>query len=139
MSDIGKRFAITRERVRQIFVREGIDTTLRPLSAEQEAAVADYVAGASLDQAACKAGVSAHSMRGWIIRAGHKVRPSKKARRAATVANAERAAQLYQSGAKMAEIAAAIGLRKPEMVYRLLAIAGVRPNRHAASRQAAAA
>jgi hypothetical protein len=71
------------------------------------------------------------TLRNWIIRAGEKVRPSPKTtkRHPQTIANAERAAQLYQRGLTTREIATAVGLSKPEMIYRLLAIAGVRPTR----------
>lgn len=140
MADIGRRCGVTSERVRQIFVKNGVDTRQRPLTAEQAAAVADYVGGASLDQASSRAGIAPGTLRKLIVRAGHKVRPGKAGagRQPATVAAAERAAQMYQSGLKAREIATELGLAKPEMIYRLLAIAGVRPGRHRKAPQAAA-
>jgi transposase len=127
--------------VRQWFKEAGVSTRRPELRADELAIVADYLSGTSLDLTASKASVSTYVVRRLVARAGHTLRPAKKnaRRNPETVAKAERAAQLYATGMKAREIAAELGLCAPEMVYRLLAIAGVKPKRqHAAHPQAEA-
>ena len=133
LEEIGAAERITRERVRQIFAKAGIPTTgdERPLTAEQKAAVARYVAGDGLEVTAGSLGVSPYTMRGLISKAGYTVRPSmRQARQPKTIADAERAAQMYRSGCTCQQIADTLGLKAGSQVYRLLGIAGVKPSRH---------
>lgn len=132
LEEIAAVECITRERVRQLCVKAGIDTQQRPLTPEEAAAVQLYLDGASLDLAAERLGRSAHGMRSLLFRAGHKPRPAPKLRQRSpeTIAKAERACEMYRAGFSTPEIAAKLQLRAQPMVYRLLAIGGVKPDRH---------
>lgn len=142
LAKIGMHLGISRERVRQICARHKIEYTVvfRPLSAEKQAAVDAYLAGDSLVSAAEKAGMSDGGFRSLLIRYGHTVRPkARKGHSPKIIAKAERVSALYAQGVPNREIAQAVGLSKPEMIYSLLAIAGVAPNRiHRNTPQAAA-
>lgn len=132
LSDIGKALHISRERVRQICVREGISTE-RILTADQNKAVGEYLAGDSLLRIAERRNTHPATVRAWVLASGHSIRPKGFAERRLapeTISNAALAAKLYQSGEPTKLIAAALGVPQPN-VYRLLAIAGVEPNRGA--------
>lgn len=132
LEQIGAVEHISRERVRQICNHAGIDTSLSDeLDAEQLAAVDDYMRGSSLNVVSVKYGVGITAIRNWVIRAGHVPRRETRRLTTTTKQRAERAAQLYKAGEKTAAIAATLGYEKPETIYRLLAIAGVKPNRKA--------
>lgn len=131
LTEIAAAYKVSRERVRQIFAKAGLETSLesKPLTADQTAAVARYLAGDSLELAAATAGVNPMTLRGWIVKSGSEPRAPTSRRKPETLAKAERAAQLYQRGVTMAGIAKELGLSKPEMAYRFLSLAGVKPNR----------
>lgn len=137
LDEIGGRFSLTRERVRQILKKAGVPTDQRPLNAREREAVARYVAGDSLEQVAQALGTQASTMRNIILRAGHQIRPSSRQIHQETLKKAEAASQLYRQGKTLREIAASVGVSKPEMIYRLLAIAGVKPNRQRKLKKAA--
>lgn len=93
--------------------------------------VAAYQSGDSLNYSAELLGMSPSGFGNLLRRHGHKVRPSKRRGHSQqTLDRSACAAELYGQGKTVREIAAAIGLPKPEMAYRFLAIAGVRPSRH---------
>ena len=129
LEEIGAALRITRERARQIFATAGVDTSERPLNDTERAAVARYVAGDALDLAAASINVSTHTMRRLLQRAGEKPRPSKRKMSDTMAERSVVAARMYREGRKTKEIAAELGYSKPEMIYRLLALAGVRPCR----------
>jgi hypothetical protein len=131
LEEIGATENITRERVRQLCHKAGIDTSeSHELTAEQKAAVAEYIAGGSLNLVSAKYGVGTSGLRNWVVRSG-KIPRRESTRRTGekTQAAAKRAADLYRAGKSGREIADALGLSKPEMVYRFLAIAGIKPDR----------
>lgn len=130
IQEIGDREGVSRERIRQICFRNGIDTTTRPLKPEERAAVDDYSAGASLIEVAEKHGVTRGRLRKWIVQCGGAVSYARRRRQRhpKTLADAEIVARLYRQGRSTSEIAAEIGCAQPS-IYRLLAIAGVSPNR----------
>jgi len=132
LEQMGAAEQITRERVRQLCAVNGIDTSPNTdLDERQLQAVEAYMAGDSLELVAQTFEVGTSAVRNWLLKAGHVPRrrstrrPSPK-----TKADASKAAQLYRQGVKGVAIAAELGLPHPEMIYRLLAIAGVRPNRN---------
>lgn len=129
LQEIGAEFGITRERVRQICARANIDTSERPLTADELSWVDEYVSGASLIEVAEKHGLATSRMKNLILRSGNKLRPSRRngGHQPATIQNAERAAQLYTEGRKVREIKDELGISYDAGVYRLLAIAGVSP------------
>jgi Mor family transcriptional regulator len=133
LEEIAQQFRITRERVRQILIAAGVDTSQRPLTERELAAVQEYVDGSSIIQVAERYGVGIHTMKNLILRAGEKVHPvlKRRERMPKTMRDAKIAAELYRKGKTVKEIAAAIGRqdRSGGTVYRLLAIAGVRPTR----------
>lgn len=132
-SEIGHHFKITRERARQLLIRMGIDPGKPNLTPEQKAAVARYVAGESLIYVAESIGVNHITLRKWVEKAGEKVRtkPRYHGRRRLEITNenAKRAAELYKEGKLAREIAEELGIVAPEAIYRLLAYAGVKPDR----------
>jgi transposase len=80
LEEMGSADGVTRERVRQLCLKAGIDTDAktRPLNEIERKAVAECLDGASLEHVAMSAGVHPGTLRNWIIRAGEKVRPSPK-------------------------------------------------------------
>ena len=134
LTAIGQRFSITRERVRQVFQRHGIDTSpgSRPLSAAQKAAVADYAAGNSVAVVAERHGVGEKCVMAWVRRCGVPVHRRPKRHSPEVLANAQAAAAMYHSGATSAAIAERLGFANPATIYRYLAIAGVSPSRRRA-------
>lgn len=135
LEEMGAAEQITRERVRQICTTAGIDTSINlELTDEQRAAVAEYMAGDSMNEVAVRYGIGTHALRNWILKAGHVPRKQPSRRDTPEIKQrAKRAARLYQRGMKGSDIAKALGLPKSEMIYRLLAIAGVHPNRNPGS------
>lgn len=132
LEEIGAELRITRERVRQLCLKAGIDTSQKELTPEQKAAVAEYVAGESMEHVAARHGSHPHTLRNWVLREGFAIRPSPKTskRDPETLKKAEQAAELYRAGKTIAEISRACGYgSNGGPVYRLLAIAGVKPNR----------
>jgi len=134
LEEIGTELRITRERVRQLCVKNGISAE-RGLTAEQKQAVAEYVAGESLEQVAARYGSAPSTLRGWVAKEGYAIRPSPKISRRdpETLERAKRAAELYRSDKTVAEISQELGYgaNGGPAVYRLLAIAGVKPDRGA--------
>lgn len=128
---IGAELHISRERVRQICAANGIDSSpSTELDERQLLAVADYLDGASLELVASKYEVGKSAVRNWICRAGHVPRHIGRRLAPETKAASERAVKLYRQGKKAREIAADLGLPHTEMIYRLLAIGGVAPDRN---------
>lgn len=131
LEEIGAAFKITRERVRQLLLEEGyhIDRPLRP---EELAAVDEYVKGANLWEAAQNHGLTLTKIKTLIKKAGHEIRPGPKNWRVhpSTIEKSKRAAKMYRAGHTNAEIAKALDMQPPS-IYRLLAIAGVKPMREA--------
>jgi hypothetical protein len=131
LEQIGAAEHISRERVRQICAAAGVDTApSHQLTDDQQQAVTEYLGGASLEFVAEKHQVGTTAVRNWVLRAGHEPRPRRRRVAAKTKAAAAKVAKLYDQGLKAREIAEAVGLHDPTMVYRLLAIAGVRPSRN---------
>lgn len=131
LEEIGAELHITRERVRQLCVKNGIPTD-RPLTPEQKQAVSEYVAGDSLEQVAARNQVHPHTLRGWVTREGFSIRPAPKTSRRdpETLKRAAKAAELYRSGTSISDIAREFGYgANGGVIYRLLAIAGVKPDR----------
>lgn len=135
LEEIGAAEKITRERVRQLCQKAGIPTPRPELTQQEKDAVAAYLAGDSIDQASAGHDIAPSRLNYALARMGHSPRPSKRTcrRSAQTVAKASLAGKLYLDGKKLREISAALGLGKPEMVYRYLAVAGVKPHRRAHS------
>ena len=131
LEEIGAALGISRERVRQISIRNGIDTKRsEELNAEQKRAVAEYVAGSSLNEVAERHGCTTGTLRNWILRGGFLPRSKGRSHSLEVRQRAARIGALYQQGHSLQHIAAEVGLSKPEMIYRYLAIAGVHPNRN---------
>ena len=138
LEEIGSRLNLSRERVRQICIRNGIDTKRsEELKPEQKQAVAEYVAGSSLNEVAERHGASTPALRNWILRAGYMPRSKPHCHSEEVKRRASRVAMLYQQGHSAKRIADEVGLAKAEMIYRYLAIAGVHPNRVFAAKAAA--
>lgn len=133
LQEIGDHFGITRERVRQLVIKAGLSKEFedRPPTPFETAAFEEYKSGASLDWLAQELGVAASTARSRLIKNGYKVRPSRKKLKAKAERErlAAQIAERYQSGEKTPSIAKAFGFKKPEQIYRYLAIAGVRPRR----------
>lgn len=134
LEEIGTELHITRERVRQICVQNGIPAE-RGLAPDQKQAVAEYVSGESMEQVSARHKVAPQTLRGWITKEGFTIRPSNKTSRRdpATLERSRRAAEMYESGKSVREISEALGYGHEVggVVYRLLAIAGVKPDRAA--------
>lgn len=132
LEEIGNTEHITRERVRQICAKNGIDTSIdaRPLRPEELAIAAEYVAGESLHVVAERHQLTLGQLRYLIVKSGNEVRPSRRTPKhsPSTLARAQQAAQLYAEGKSTAEMQQALGVKAPS-TYRLLAIAGVSPSR----------
>ena len=128
LEEIGAKYGITRERVRQLFVAHGKHTE-RPLRPEEIKAVEEYVNGDSLVEVAERNGYTGTKMRALINKAGYQVRPSPKNFRyhPQTLEKAEKAGKMYRAGHTPAEIAVALDCQPPS-IYRFLAIAGVKPS-----------
>lgn len=126
LAEIGATEQLTRERVRQILARSGI-AGQRPLSSDEQAAVAEYVKGDSLCEVAERHNMPGGRLRKLVLRSGQEMRPSRRMGGHApdTIKRAERAAQLYAEGRKLREIGAELGINYAPGIYRLLAIAGV--------------
>lgn len=140
LNEIGTSFGITRERVRQLLTKAGIDTTdeARPLKPKELAAVEDYARnGESLWTVALRHDLKPYTLKSLVMKAGYKVRPSPRFGRisAETKSRAKQAAKLYKDGLGVNDIAERLGYpaRKDRghggVIYRLLAIAGIIPDR----------
>jgi len=133
---IGAQLQISRERVRQLCAANGIDSSWNSeLDERQLQAVAEYLAGASLEFVAEAYQVGTSAVRNWVIRAGHLPRLRQRRLGPETKAASAQAVQLYRQGFKAREIANKLGLPHPEMIYRLLAIGGIRPDRNSGAGQ----
>jgi DNA-binding CsgD family transcriptional regulator len=132
LGEIADELHITRERVRQICVKNGISTETL-LTPDQRLAVDEYVSGNSLELVAAAHGTHASTLRNWVVKAGFAVRPSPKTskRDPETLRKAEEAEKLYRSGQTISEISVALGYgaNGGGPVYRLLAIRGISPDR----------
>lgn len=132
LEEIGAVLDVTRERVRQLVAKAGLtEQFARPRTAEQLAILAEYPNGATVDFVAERLGIGAHLAKKWLTQAGYEIRPSRRQskRQPNTIANAERAAQMYSNGITTREIAEELGLNNPAQIYRLLSMAGVKPSR----------
>ncbi len=135
LTDIGRRMGITRERVRQICVKNGISTA-HQLKPEQKEWARKYAEGeGSLQFLAERAGVGQHLMRSWVLRAGYEIASKPHASSAEVQRRTVIAAELYGQGMRVVDIAKRIGVGKPESVYRYLNIAGVKRDRKGRGRQ----
>lgn len=132
LEQIGAKEQISRERVRQICRQFGIPTKANlELTDRQLEAVHRYLAGESLEFAAAAYDVGPSTLRNWIIRSGHIPRPGRPNGHGPEMKRrAAQAARMYRKAEPIKAIAKRLGLQKPEMVYRLLAIDGCKPNRH---------
>lgn len=130
LEEMGAAEHISRERVRQICNAAGIDTSpSQELTSEQKAAVADYIGGGSLNEVAVRHDTTPYTLRNWIIRAGYVPAPQPRKWAGKTREQAKQAAKLYRAGVPGHQIADAIGVSKPEQIYRLLAMEGIKPDR----------
>jgi DNA-binding CsgD family transcriptional regulator len=131
LEEIGNELGITRERVRQLVILAGKkdDFAERPLRPEEIAAAAEYEAGGSLYFVAAKLGVGQFAARAVILKAGFKIRPGKMRNWELARQRAEEVARRYRAGEPAAEIAAALGFKKGEQIYRYFGLAGIKPNR----------
>lgn len=136
LREIGEKYGLTRERVRQILRRDNIDSLgWRPETMGSNAiphdvrrAIADdYAANPSLKMVAEKHGVSPTCVRKIAVELGVPLRG--KGRAAITYERAQKAALLYHNGYKTQQIADEIGCRYQSTVFRYLAIAGVNASR----------
>lgn len=137
LEEISTQYKITCERVRQILVKAGINTSERPLKEEQLAVVQEYLAGESLISVAEAHNITLSTLKNWVRMAGYEVRPSPRTHAKETLLKAQMAADLYRSGMKVADIAGRLGFSgrggrgHGGAIYRLLAIAGVKLDRQA--------
>lgn len=138
LTEIGDIEGITRERVRQILARAGIDGP-RPLSPNEREAVEQYAGGASLYDAAIKHNLTQHTLRKLILRNGGELRPSRRngGSQPATMERAKQVAKLYLSGSTIQQIMTSMGIRHAPSVYRLLALANVELRRRRSRKEAA--
>lgn len=135
LEEIGAALGVTRERVRQIVIKAGVQDQFkhRPASLREREVMQQYADGAGLVYVSNLLGISTSRMRSLLMRHGVPLRPAQKfsKRLPETISNAERAAALYHQGYKAKEIASQLGLPHATQVYRLLALAGTRPDRNA--------
>lgn len=129
MQEIGTELHITRERVRQIMVRNHMSTE-RVLRPEELAAVKDYIDGTeSLRMVGERHGVTMWTLKRWITIAGYTLKPNEKPqkrnRSEKTLEKTAKAAELYKSGMKIKDIARELGVGNAAMVYRYLDYAQV--------------
>lgn len=126
LTEIGLAEQISRERVRQILAADGI-TGQRPLSPDEHAAVAEYLAGGSVCEVSERHSMAATKLRKLVLQSGHEMRPSRRngGHQPDTLKKAERAAQLYAEGRTIRDIQDELNVNYGTGVYRLLAIAGV--------------
>lgn len=136
LQEIGAKYKLTRERVRQILIREGVDTSNRPLSKEDLAIVQEYLDGDSLWVVGERHKMGLTSLKSLITKAGYKIRPSPRQSKDPTIERrAKIAAELYREGMKVRDIADRIGITPRSDgghsggIYRLLAKENIRPNR----------
>lgn len=132
-AEIGRAFGITRERVRQLIEKAGKhdEFHVRPFKPHEIEALEEYRAGQSLDYVAAKLGVNSSTARGYLTRHGIPIRPSRKLMKQREERDrlAAQIAGRYRAGENVADIARAFGFKKPEQIYRYLAVAGVKPAR----------
>lgn len=133
LEEIGQHFKLTRERVRQLIVKAGLSEQFaeRPFKPEEIAILQEYANGDPLPMTANKLGVSQVTARQWLERAGITIRPSVKSIEGKKLRDAAAAkiARLYTEGLTAKAIADQFGFKKPEQIYRYLAIAGVKASR----------
>lgn len=134
---IGTHYKITRERVRQLLSRSGVDTSNRPVSREERAIVREYVAGAPMNFLEEKYKISTTRLRNCILKEGEEIRPSprKGGHSPRFLRNSEIAAEMYLAGKPVREIAERLGYGKGKesaaagTIYRMLAVQGIKRNR----------
>jgi len=114
---IGAELKITRERVRQLFVKAGFDHSQRPPTPEEREVVEAYIAGENIGVSMARLGVSAARFRHLIARCGHV--PRQKERRNAEIVDerARRTAEMKRAGKSYAEIVAEMGFKNVSAVY----------------------
>lgn len=131
LEEIGAKYGLTRERVRQIMIRSGNDPKGidRPMPEHYRRAIDAYLAGDSLLTAAKVADVSPGTFRNVLARAGHVPRLENRAKKY-DAGKVERCAQLYLAGEPLAEIVRKLGISHQPYIYQLLAHAGIKPSRN---------
>lgn len=117
LETIAAEFHITRERVRQIMTAAGVDTSDRPPSPEERAAVEAYVAGETLEAAATRLGVGESTFKKLVTRCGHTPRRRDRGKAAEVNQRALRVAQLKAAGKTVREIAEIMEFPHYERVY----------------------
>jgi len=120
LEKIATEFGITRERVRQIMNKRGVDTTKRPPTPEERAAVEAYVAGENLEVAASRVGICDAAFKNLVTRCGHAVRKRERATTVRFNERAKRCAALRAEGKSAEEIASIMGIKHREYVYKFL-------------------
>jgi len=130
LEEIGAKYGLTRERVRQIMIRSGNDPKGidRPMPEHYRRAIDAYLAGDSLLTAAHIADIHPITFRNILVRAGHVPRLENRAK-IYDAGKVERCAQLYLAGKSLAEIAQTVGIKHQPEIYRHLAHAGIKPSR----------
>ncbi len=138
LQQIGDEFDMSRERVRQILRRDDVPSlghrekggAVRKFTPQQGRDMRRmHQENASMADIARHFDCSVTCVKMYLIEQG--VTDFKKGPRKSTIAKAEVAARLYADGIKTPAIAKELGLPQPS-VYRLLKIAGVKPDRRAA-------
>jgi DNA-binding CsgD family transcriptional regulator len=129
MVQIGRALGVSRERIRQNIVAAGKLEEFgdqRPFTPYEKEVLARYDAGQGMADIAAALGVGEWTARQYLIRFGATIRPSgrRAEQRAERKAKAEIAAELYRDGMKAKDIAAHLGLKAAEEIYRLLSYAG---------------
>ncbi len=126
--EIGEALGITRERVRQIVIKEGMFQQYadRPFRPEEITAFEEYKAGAPLGIVAAMLGVTPDTAKKKLIAAGVELRPKPRANSAESARRVQEASALHREGLKPRAIAEAMGLPHLEYVYRYLAKAGIK-------------
>jgi len=138
LEEIGTEFGITRERVRQIVVKAGLQSEFayRPPTRKELDVYDEYRNGASLNYVAGKLGVGPETARKRLIAANIPIRPSTRKVRINEERDrkAREVVERYKSGESTKDIARAMGFKNPQQIYHYLGLGGMRPNRAKAAK-----
>lgn len=142
LQEIGDKFGLTHERVRQLLRKDGIESlgrrpehktgNIKINRIDREQFAMDYRSGITLEVLADAYGVSSATIRKLIRQMGLPMRGRKSFQRHELAA---RAADLYRRGVRVREITKSLCLPSTSEAYRLMRHAGVTPTRK--SRRAA--